>query len=243
VSDQDRQIRQAMDSLRALPVPPPSAALMAAMRPGQVVAGRNPGRAFAVVLVVSLAALAVHLHNQQVRRDFDALPSWWLWTLAVAWLAVFVAPLAIVLVPARRSLLPSAGAVRLATLAVPMLAIAMTTVFRIDVPPTTKLLTDRADIIAELEWCLVGGLELIVAPFALGVFILGRSCLPVHRRWLGAALGAANGALAGLMLHLACGVGGALHTGVAHGGHAVLGAIAGSVLVPAATEAATDARV
>jgi hypothetical protein len=235
VTDQDWKLDQALGAVGAAAVPPLSPAVIAAMRPGQPVVRRNPNRAFVVVLVVSLAALAVHLHNQRLRRDLDALPSWWLWTLAAGWLAVFIAPLAIVMLRARRTLLPGERAIRLAVFAVPALAIAMTTVLRIDVPPATKLLTNPADIIAELEWCLVGGLQLIAVPFALGMFLVRRSCLPVHRRWIGAALGAANGALAGLMLHFACGVGGTLHTGVAHAGHAVLGAIAGSILVPAAT--------
>jgi len=227
-------------ALGGLSIPPPSPALLAVVRRTDRVVRRDPRLAVGAVILVALAALIIHLHSHGIRRDLAALPHWWLWTMTAAWFAAFVAPLAVALVPWRHSMLVDVRAARLVAFSIPALAIAMAAVLRIDAPGATRLLTSAADVTAELEWCLVTGIEMIAVPFTLGIVMLRRGPLPVYRRWVGAALGAANGALAGLMLHLACDVGGAFHTGVSHGGQAVIGALAGSLLVPAFT--ATAAR-
>jgi|GEM_PF-1104640 len=226
------RIDAALRSLGELSPPPPSPALLALARDPRPVARVAPGRSLALVFGASLFVVAVHVHSHCVRRDLAALPRAWFWATALAWLAAFAAPLAIALVPRRGAMWADTRAARAAAVAVPVVAIALSLLLRVDAAPATRLLTDPAKVREELEWCLVTGLEMNAVPFALGVMALRRAPLPLHLRWIGAALGAANGALAGLMLHLACDVGGALHAGVSHAGHAVIGSIAGAWLVP-----------
>ena len=232
MTDPRSRVDHALHTLRALPAPPPSPALLAAVRRTGPAERRDHRVTLGAVAAAALVALALHVHSHGVRRDLAALPTWWFRATLGAWLVAFAAPLAIALLPRRRAMVIETRAARIAAIGVALLALALTTVLRIDAPPATKLLTDPAAIRAELEWCLVTGLEMIAAPLALAVAALRRVPLPIDRRWVGAALGAANGALAGAMLHLVCDVGGALHCGLAHGGQVVLGAALGSVVVP-----------
>ena len=213
MTDPQSPIDHALRALRGIAAPPPSDALLAAVRRAPPVERRDHRRALGAVALAALVALVLHVHSHGVRRDLAALPTWWFRATLGAWLVAFAAPLALVLLPTRRSMVIEARVARLAMIAVAVLAVALTTVLRIDAPPATTLLTAPAAIRAELEWCLVTGLEMIAAPLALGVV-----------------------ALAGAMLHVACGVGGTLHCGVSHGGQVVLGAALGSVVVPWLTE-------
>jgi hypothetical protein len=186
-----------------------------------------------LVLLASLALVAVHVHVYDLRHDYSALPKWWFWTMGGAWLVAYSVPLGVALVPRRGSMFVDARAACTAALAIPALAVAMAVFLRIDAPPATLLPSTTADAIRRIEWCLVNGLEMSAVPFALGILVLRRAPQPLHTRWIGAALGAANGTLAALMLHFHCWIGGNLHQGVAHAGQAVVGALVGALVVPA----------
>jgi Negative regulator of sigma F len=228
------------DALRRLgdaPAPPPSPTLNALVNEaGPVPRRRRPGRTLALVLLASFFALALHVHSHGIRQDFEWLPKWWFWSMALGWLAAFVAPLAIVFVPRRGSMFVDSATARVASLAIPVLAIILELFLRVDVPPATVIPDTAATALANIEACLVTGLEMSAIPFALGVLALRRAPQPLGTRWIGAALGAANGTLAALMLHVNCRIGGALHTGVAHAGQVVLGALLGAILVPMLTK-------
>jgi hypothetical protein len=216
-----------------MPAPPPSAALEAMIgADARPVPRRRPGRALGVVVLASLAVLGAHLYWLGLRHDLAALPAWWFWAVTAAWLAAYLTPLGVALVPRRGSMLVSARTARAVAIAVPVLAITMMALLRIDAPPSTMIPDSLHATIARAATCLLTGLEMGVIPFALGVLALRRAPQPVDTRWIGAALGAASGTLSALMLHAHCWVGGAFHTVAAHAGQAVLGAILGALLVP-----------
>jgi hypothetical protein len=229
------RIDAALRALGELEAPPPSAELSALVAEMKPVEPRRPFRSFGLVVVACLAIVAFHVHTYDLRHDFEAIPKWWFWTLGGAWLCAYLVPLAVALVPAPGSIFVDARVARAAAFGVPVLAVTMAVLLRIDAPPATVIPSTTADTLGYIEWCLLNGLEMSVVPFVLGALVIRSAPQPLSTKWIGAALGAANGALTGLMLHFHCWIGGALHTGVAHAGHAVLGAIAGAIVVPALT--------
>jgi hypothetical protein len=235
MSGPEPRLDRALRSLGELPAPPPSAALEALVSGAAPVTPRRPRWVLGVVLVASLVVVALFVRGLGVRRDLAALPAWWFFTMTAAWFAAFLLPLAIALVPRRGSMLVETRVARIAALAIPAAAIAMAVLLRIDALPATMIPATPAETLDRLGRCLAAGIEVSALPFALGVLVLRRAPLPLRTRWVGAALGAANGTLAGLMLHVHCGIGGALHTGVAHAGLAVIGGIVGALLAPALT--------
>jgi hypothetical protein len=73
------------------------------------------------------------------------------------------------------------------------------------------------------------GLLFALPPLVIAALALRRLVLTGSLR-AGVGLGAAGGALGGLLLHAICPVGGALHAGLAHGGSAAVGAAVGVLL-------------
>jgi hypothetical protein len=232
VSSPESRLDRALRSIGELPPPPPSAALDGMVASARPVQRRRPGRALGLVLGGSLLVLAAFLAVVGLRNDLDALPAWWFWTMSVAWLAASVAPLAIALHPRSGSMFASVPRSRALAIAIPVLAVAMAVLLRIDAPPATLIPPTGAALLRSISRCLLMGLAMSAGPMALGMLALRRSPQPLHTRWIGAALGAASGTLAALLLHAHCWVGGAVHTGVAHAGQAALGAILGALLAP-----------
>jgi hypothetical protein len=218
-----------------LPAPPPSAALESLVANARPVPRRRPVRTLALVLLASVLLLAIHVRVHGLRHDLAYLPAWWFWAMSLAWLAAFATPLAIALLPRKGSMFADSRAATVAAYVVPAAALVLTLFLRIDAPPATVIPVTTEKTIRLLSGCLLSGLEMGAAPFAIGVLVLRHAPQPLTTRWIGAALGAANGALAALMLHMHCWVGGALHTGVAHAGQALIGAVIGALLVPVLT--------
>jgi Negative regulator of sigma F len=232
MSQDPTKLDAALRALGNATPPAPSAALEALVRDTRPVSVTRPARTALLLMLASLALLAVHVHSHDVRHDYGALPGWWFWTMAGAWAATYAAALSLALVPRAGAMLVESRRAKVAAFVVPAIAIVLTVVLRIDAPPATKVAVPLAQALEELEWCLVTGLEMTAVPFALGLLVVRRAALPLDVRWIGATVGAANGALAGLMLHIHCNVGGAMHTGVAHAGQVVLGALLGALIVP-----------
>jgi hypothetical protein len=88
--------------------------------------------------------------------------------------------------------------------------------------------------------CLLIGLVGAIVPAALAALAL-RGVVPVGRRWVAAALGAAGGALGGLVLHGHCPITERFHVGLVHGG-VVLVAAAVAVLVVTVSGATSELR-
>jgi hypothetical protein len=182
----------------------------------------------AAAFVFPLAALAAY----PLRADLDALPALWVFSVAVVWLAGFVVPLTYAIVPRRQHVLPdSARAMRTAVLACLTLVL-MGLVFTVDAPGLTILPRTTWDGFVQLWWhCISFSLKVSLPTILVASFLL--RWVAIAQAWrLGAAIGAAAGALSGLTLHGLCPYGGAAHVGLAHGGGVVVGALLGALWLP-----------
>jgi hypothetical protein len=90
---------------------------------------------------------------------------------------------------------------------------------------------------AQGHGCLWLGLATALLPVALGALFL-RGAVPVHSRWVAAALGAGGGCLGGLLLHLHCRIADRMHVGLIHGGVVAVAAVLAALIVPRATDRA-----
>jgi hypothetical protein len=225
--------RDPMDALGAVsaPVPPPSAALEAALAGMTPVATRRPWRDLASVAAASLIYAGGLIAVLSFRHDMHELPMMWMVGAGIAWALGFVLPLYLALVPRPGTVIPRW---RLAGFA----AVTCAAAFMI----LGLLVHPRGDSSVELglakfhhgHVCMEIGLLTALVPVALGALVL-RGALPVGARWAAAGLGAAGGSLGGLVLHLHCPIADALHLGLVHGGVVVLAALLGAAIVPRAT--------
>jgi hypothetical protein len=222
-----------LGSLAELPVPPPSAALLAMVREGGAVKMRSPWRSVAAVVGVAFAAVAIHTLVTTVRKDLASLPPVWFWATLAAWLVAFALPLTVALVPRRRSVIPSSERAAVLGIVAPMALIAMSIWLRVDGKDTVIPAPEK--VVRYVFNCMLDGLEMAAMPLVASMIALRASALPVQTRWLGAAIGAANGSLAGFMLHIHCPIGGDVHVAIGHAGAAVVGAIIGAIAAPIAT--------
>jgi hypothetical protein len=170
----------------------------------------------------SLVPRTLHV-GAQVRQV-----SWaWLAAVGLGWSIGFVACLTAAMMPGRRSMLPDPLRATLAMLVGPAAMVAFgATLAGWGAGPLPSW---QGELRHGLS-CLFTGLETAAVPFLGGAFVL-RNTLPIDTRAVGAALGAAGGALGALALHLRCGSGG-MHVAVAHGGAAVVGALLGGAILP-----------
>jgi hypothetical protein len=189
---------------QGLPVPPPSADLLAAVARGRAVVTRRPLRTLAAVNALSLAGAAVLLAALGLRPDPSAL------ALLLAF-GGLTTQLVLALVPARGNVLPRAhdsalpSVIVLALTTSLALLLAMASGHR--APPSFWL---------PAALCMGTGLLAATLPIALGLLSL-RGVLPGAdwRTWL--ALGAGAGVLGGQLLQLHCPNGGLAHLLVGHG--------------------------
>jgi hypothetical protein len=212
------------------PPPPPSADLMKAVAGMKPVRPRSRFGAFLVVALLGLVAPVATLLLRPLRRDLHQLPMAWLVVAALAWGLAFVLTLAATLVPRRGEVLPSAGraaqigAAALAGLA--LFALIATTHVPGSVYPV--------GMTALFHSCLhcAGFVAKIAAVFLLVGVVALRRLAPVGRSRLGMALGAAGGAMGGLVLVFLCPIGGTAHMILGHVGGMALAAAAGALLLP-----------
>ena len=228
----DERLDAKLRALGEIPVPPPSPALLGMVHgdAGRAAQTRVPARTFALVVAAALVAVAAMVALTGVRTDLHDLSLVWFLGTACAWLAAFLVPLGIAILPRRGSVLADSGRAAIAAFAIPIAVTAMSFALRVDAPSTFIPAPDR-----QLHYifnCLRAGIGGVAIPFAIAVFTLRRAAAPVRTVWIGAAAGAANGALAGLLLHAHCPIGGALHVVLGHAGASIVGAIVGAIVVP-----------
>ena len=216
----------------AAPPPPPSAALLSGVNSMRPVRTRVPLRTLLVVAaaaaVYPTAAIAIY----PLRKDLDALPQVWFAAIAAVWAAGFVLPLGAALLPRPGQVLPDVTrAGRMAVLA--SLTLVLTgLLFTVDAPGVTILpVTPWAGFGKQWWHCVSFSLKVTIPAVAVGAVVL-RKLNTAHLARLGAAVGAAAGALSGLTLHGLCPFGGAAHAGFAHGGGVVIGALLGALWLP-----------
>jgi Negative regulator of sigma F len=211
---------------------PPSPALWASIETMKPVRTRVPLRSLLVVVAAACVYPICAIALYPLRRDLPALPSGWLVGVALVWLSGFVVPLAIAVLPPRGQVLPNATrAGRAAFLAATTLVL-MGLLMTVDAPGRTILPKTTWAGFFHLWWhCVSFGLKVTVPAVLVGALVFRRLAVANLSR-LGAAVGAAGGALAGLTLHGLCPYGGAPHVGLAHGGGVVIGALIGALWLP-----------
>jgi hypothetical protein len=221
--------------------PPPAQALEALVASMKAVRTRVPVRTLVSVAAAALVLPFGALWVLPLRRDLSRLPAAWVVAMAVAWLAGFVAPLALAFLPRPGQVLPdSARAGRMAITAVLVLMVAAL-LLTADVPGRT-IIPGSTWAEFSLRWwhCVSFSLKILVPLVVLGSVALRRAAV-LGAGKLGAAVGAAGGALAGLTLHFICPYGGGLHVGLAHGGSVLIGACLGALLLPRVAALASGA--
>jgi hypothetical protein len=216
---------------RAPLAPPPSPELLAAIAGTTPVQPRSPFRDLASVVLASLALMGIHLVAFRARPDLPWLPLAWVAAAAVAMLGAYLLTLAAVLVPPRGQVLPSVERAQHATIAAGVVLFGLS-FLTVDAPGHTAVIAPGLwPQFRAILHCTVNAFEMTALPMLLGFLVLRRAA-PLRTRWLSAGLGAANGALAMLVLHLHCNGGGVLHVAVGHAGNVVLLAVLGAAFLP-----------
>jgi hypothetical protein len=211
--------------------PPPSAALLATVGAMKPVRTRTRFGAFALVALAGLCWPVAAFGRLPLRRDLTALPTWWVITAAALWGAAFVLSLLAALVPRRGDVLPAPGRASRVSAA----AMAAVLLFALVATAQAPGVSVRPE---DLHWSLlrscvhcVGFVVEISAVFLLIGLVALRRLVPMGGARVGMALGAAGGAMGGLVLHFICPIAGTAHVVLAHVGGMVLSAAAGALLL------------
>jgi len=221
-----------LQPLEEVAPPPPSPEMVAKLAGMQPVRTRVPMLTLLLVAVAGGAFPAYAFAVFPLRRDLAALPPAWVAGMALFWLTGFLVPLTLALMPARHQVLPNAARAGRAGVLAASVLVLLGLLFTVDAPGVTILPATPWEHFADLWWhCVSFGLKVSVPMVILGALALRRVNL-FNLRALGAAIGAAGGALAGLTLHGLCPYGGAAHVGLAHGGGVVIGAAVGALWLP-----------
>ena len=223
----DQRVEDSLSALGALPAPAPpmSDALAHQLEDLRAVTPRAPARQLAGVVALSLLYAGGLVAFLGVRPDLSGLPRLWLGGFASLWLASFGAITWLVLVPARGQVIPRwRWAAAVAALAA-LLLIAGGLLLPRTVPGRSLTYDPSvASVMHHAGGCLTWGLIAAVVPALLAALAV-RGAVPVGTRTAAAALGAAGGALGGLVLQFHCPITERYHLGLVHGGVVVLAAL------------------
>jgi hypothetical protein len=216
----------------ALPPPAPSPQLLASLGNIRPVRTRVPLRTLLVVAAAACIFPVSAIALYPLRRDLTALPPIWVAGVALVWLAGFIFPLMAALLPAPGQVLPDGVRAGRTALLAALTLVLMGLLFTVDVPGVTILPKTTWAGFAHLWWhCVSFSLKVTVPAVVVAALVL-RNVIAARLSRLGAAVGAAGGALSGLTLHGLCPYGGAPHVGLAHGGGVVIGAVIGALWLP-----------
>lgn len=235
-----------LDGLRLLqstaPSAPPSSALLASVNAMRPVRMRVPLRTLLVVAAAAVVFPTVAIAIYPLRSDFGALPPLWFAAVAVVWLAGFILPLMAALLPRPGQVLPDGARARRTAILASLTLVLTGLLFTVDVPGVTILPATRWAGFGRLWWHCVSFSFKVTIPAVIVAAIALRKLVAAQLTRLGAAIGAAAGALSGLTLHGLCPYGGAEHVGLAHGGGVVVGALLGALWLPVIAGIAGRAR-
>jgi hypothetical protein len=206
--------------------PPPGPVLLAALNGMAAVRPRSPRHALAAIVVVSLLYPVFLLWNLGPRADLGALSIAWVVGTAVAWAAATALLLVRAVLPPPGEVLPDSLRVGQTAAWTAAALVLLGLVATSEEPGTTTWPT-----FVEQWWhCTSIGLRVLLPVLLVGGVSL-RRLHPVGSGRVGAGIGAAGGALAGLCLHFVCGIGSGFHVSLAHGGVSVLGLLLGGLLL------------
>lgn len=231
-----------LDLLQSPPAPAPSGSLLAEVEDMRPVSTHVPWWTLLIVAAASCVYPLVALAVYPLRRDLGALPVPWLIAVALAWLAGFVVPLTLALVPRSGQVLPDGARAGRAALLAALTLVLMGLVATRDAPGVTILPQATWSGFSRAWWGCVSFSIKVSIPAVLVAGLLMRRFAVARLGRLGAAVGAAAGALAGLVLHGLCPVGGALHVGLSHGGGVVIGGLLGALWLPIVVRAGRTGR-
>lgn len=193
-----------------------------AMKP---VSMRKPMREFMLFVGVSLPFFVGLIALVGTRRDLSSLSPVWLGSVALVWIASYLAAAYIGFVPAKGHVAPRSRTIRqiVAASAVVMVTVGIFATQTVHGVSTTYPSTVD-NFFSHAGGCAVFGFGSGVIP---GVFalILMRRFVPVGRTSIGLSLGAAGGSLGGLALLLHCPIAERFHVGLVHGAAIVTAAI------------------
>ena len=239
MSDMNSDDAQSLRFLQSTRPHPPSPALWASIERMRPVRTRVPLRTLLVLAAASCVYPICAIALYPLRRDLPALPSGWLVGVALVWLSGFVVPLVVAVLPRRGQVLPDTARAGRATFLAATTLVLMGLLVTVDAPGYTILPRTTWAGFFHLWWhCVSFGLKVSVPTVLVGA-LLFRPLAVANLSRLGAAVGAAGGALAGLTLHGLCPYGGAPHVGLAHGGGVVIGALIGALWLPLLVRATT----
>jgi hypothetical protein len=210
-----------------LPPPPPHPALLDAVAGMRPVRTRAPWRTAFLLLAAGVVFPLGRLAYGHLRGDLSYLPLLWMVAGTAAWTIALAAVLTSAVIPRRGEVLANPVWAGRAALVAAIALVALGLIATVDAPG--KTLSPRS-----FGWgwwhCIRFGLGVTGPILVVGAVAL-RGLHPFGGLRIGAALGAAGGALAGLALHFLCPYGGGAHVGLAHGGGLVVGAVLGALLL------------
>ncbi|HSS39392.1 MAG TPA: NrsF family protein [Polyangia bacterium] len=212
--------------------PPPAPALLAAVQGMQPVRTRSRLGAFAAVGAAALVVPVLVLASHERRQDLIALPPGWVLAAAALWAIAFAASLAAALVPARGDVLPAPARGSRAGLGAVLALLVFVLCASVEAPGVSLRPEDVHRTLAGTAAHCAGFALLMAAPcLVLGLLAL-RRLAPMGGARLGLALGAAGGALGGLVLHFICPFANAGHVALGHVGGMALAAALAAVTLP-----------
>jgi hypothetical protein len=213
------------------PPPAPSPDLLEAVDGMKPVRTRTRFGAFALVALLGLVWPVIALGHLPLRRDLEALPAWWVITAAALWGMSFVLSLAAALVPRRGDVLPAPGrASRVSGTAMAVLLL-FALVATAQAPGFSARPEDlHFTLFRSCVHCIRFVFEISAVFLLVGLLAL-RRLVPVGGPRVGLALGAAGGAMGGLVLHFICPIAGTAHVVLAHVGGMMLAAATGALLL------------
>jgi len=224
----DGTLRALAGSERAPPPPlsPELEAALGAMRP---VRTRTPARDLALAAGASMVCAALVLAIGTPRRDLSELPLPWLIWFGACWLGAFGAIYTITVRPRSGEIMPRSGAalVTATAAATALIALAATTAQH---APSSRMPPLELDTFFRHALpCWFIAIVTAIGPVVLGIRAL-RGAVPVGAPAVAFALGAAGGALGGLVLHLHCPIAHWGHVSLTHGvGTLMCGAITATI--------------
>jgi Negative regulator of sigma F len=193
---------------------------------------RRPVRDALFIVVTGLVVVGVMLSVMRVRKDILELPLVWLVVMGIAWLLGFIVPAWLAVVPPAGQMIARWRAAAGAGAVSAVLFIVSGLMIQPSGPSSSVGLRGPP----HFHGCLEIGLIAALVPVLLASIAV-RGAFPVGSRWAAAALGAAAGALGGLMLHFHCPIADGVHVSVMHGGVVVVAAGISALIVPRATDA------
>lgn len=196
----------------------------------QAVSPRRPLRQLVLFAIVSLSVAGGLLLVLALRRDLELLPRGWLIAYGAGWFLGFLGLGAMALLPAPGQVSPRWRAAGIAAVGTGAAFVLAGLVFARSTPASTMAPATAGGLWDFGRACLGLGLITAITPMILGGLFL-RGAAPVGARSVAWALGAAGGALGGLLLHLHCPIADHLHLGLIHGGVVVIGGVLSALIV------------